>query len=223
MSAILSKIWHTCFLEPVNTLTHLIAAIGALGATAAFLLFTTDNRAKLITLLVFGLSMAFLFFASAMLHGLRLPSKYRVWLNRLDHAAIFLAIAGTYTPIVYHFLPKDWRWLILLPVWSVALIGIAFKLLSKRIHGFLNVAIYLIVSWGGAVLTVLVADAASLMPWPAFRLLLLGGIIYTVGFVVYYYERPDPWPNRFGHHEIWHLFVMGGSFCHFLFMFWYVA
>ena len=70
---------------------------------------------------------------------------------------------------------------------------------------------------------ILAGEAARWLPPGGLLLLLLGGLIYSVGFVVYYRQRPDPWPDVFGHHEIWHLFVLGGSLCHFLFMLWYVV
>lgn len=217
------RIWHTFFLEPINTLTHLLAAVGALVATAVFIILIPNNLPKLLSLLIFSLSMVILFAASTLLHGWRVPVRQQMWLNRLDHMAIFLAIAGTYTPIVYNLFPKSWHWPILLPVWSASFVGMGFKLLSKQIHGFLNAAIYLILSWGSVLPVLFIADVTDLMPWNAWLLLLLGGLIYTAGFFVYYFERPDPWPKVFGHHEIWHLFVMGGSLCHFLFMFWYVV
>ncbi|MEM7111213.1 MAG: hemolysin III family protein [Chloroflexota bacterium] len=217
------RIWHTFFLEPVNTLTHLIAALGSLVATAVFILLTPYNLPKLLSLLVFSLSMVILFTASALLHGWRVPERQRMWLNRLDHMAIFLAIAGTYTPIIYNLFPKAWHWSVLLPVWIVSFVGMGFKLLSKQIHGFLNAAIYVILAWGSILPLLFVINITELMPWSAWGLLLLGGIIYTLGFVIYYRQWPDPWPDRFGHHEIWHLFVMGGSLCHFLFMFWYIV
>ncbi|VAW40130.1 FIG01964566: Predicted membrane protein, hemolysin III homolog, partial [hydrothermal vent metagenome] len=108
-------------------------------------------------------------------------------------------------------------------VWLAALAGITTKLFGRRIHGFFNTSIYLVVSWGGVLPLILAGNAARWLPSGGIFLLLLGGFIYSAGFVVYYCRWPDPKPNLFGHHEVWHLFVLGGSLCHFLFMLNYVA
>lgn len=178
---------------------------------------------KWLSLLIYGLSLILLFTASSLLHGARVNETVRMWLNRLDHAAIFLLIAGTYTPIIYHFADASWRWPVLGLVWLVAAVGMGQKLVSRRIHGFLNVSIYLLLSWGGAVPLFLAFNLAARMSRPGHFLLLGGGLIYTLGFVIYYWQWPDPRPGLFGHHEIWHFFVIGGSLCHYLFILLFIA
>jgi hemolysin III len=131
-----------------------------------------------------------------------------MWLNRLDHMAIFLLIAGTYTPIVANLFPRHWRMPILAAVWLAALLGMSYKVLSQRIHGFFQVSIYLILGWGGAVPLGLALQLRPVLPLHGLGLLLLGGLIYSGGFLVYYLQRPDPWPRVFGHHEIWHYLFM---------------
>ena len=210
-------------LEPINTLTHLVAAVAAAIVLLPLLHRADHDLPKWVSLLVFGLSMIILYLSSALLHGLKVSPERRMWLNRVDHMAIFLLIAGTYTPIVYNLFPIAWRWLVLLPVWLVALIGMGFKLLNRRIHGFYHTTIYLILGWGSVLPFWMATNLFETIPHRDFALLLLGGLIYTVGFFVYYFQWPDPWPEWFGHHEIWHLFVMGGSVCHYLFMFWVVV
>lgn len=209
--------------EPINTLTHAAGAIAALLGTGWLLLLAWGDNIKVIALLVYGLSLMAMFIASSLLHGVKARPRLQFQLNRLDHMAIFLLIAGTYTPIITTFFPVNWRGWVLLLVWGTAVTGMAYKLFSSKIHGFMNASIYLIVSWGGAMPLILAGEAARWLSPGGLRLLLLGGLIYSVGFVVYYREWPDPWPKKFGHHEIWHLFVLGGSLCHFLFMLWYVV
>jgi hemolysin III len=179
--------------------------------------------AKATALLIYGVSMTAMYSASSLLHGVTPRPRLQFQLNRLDHMAIFLVIAGTYTPIITTFFPDRWRWWVLLGIWVTAVLGMAYKLLSPQIHGFMNASIYLIVSWGGVLPLILAGNASRWLPPGGLQLLLLGGLIYSVGFVVYYRQWPDPWPELFGHHEIWHLFVLGGSLCHFLFMLWYVV
>lgn len=211
------------FLEPVSAVTHLVAALAALLGLFLLVALTYREPTKMLTLAVYGLSLVLLFAASALLHGLKAPRRIREWLNRLDHMAIFLVIAGTYTPIVFNLFPRHWRWPILVVIWGAALVGMIVKLTSARIHGFFNVSIYLILGWGGALPLMLALQLRPVIPHGGLALLLLGGIIYSSGFVIYYLRWPDPWPAVIGHHEIWHLFVIGGSICHFLFMLQYVV
>jgi hemolysin III len=177
----------------------------------------------MVSLAVYGLSLVLLFTASTLLHGAKLPEAKRMGLNRLDHAAIFVLIAGTYTPIAYNLFPPGWRWPILGFVWGLAAVGVANKLFAGRIHGLLQTSIYPLMGWGGVVPAVLAHQQHPLIPPAGLLLILLGGLIFTAGYVIYYRQRPDPWPGVLGHHEIWHLLVMAGSLCHFLFMVYYVV
>ena len=210
-------------LEPMCALTHFAGALAALVGTALLLYLTWDEPAKMASLAIYGISMVILFATSTLFHGIKLSEGKRMWLNRLDHVAIFLLIAGTYTPILYNFFPVEYRWAVLAAIWLVALVGMAYKLVGRRIHGLINASVYPVMAWAGVVPVALVWRAGPVVPLGGAALLLVGGLIYMVGFVIYYWRRPDPWPNVFGHHEIWHLFVLGASFFHFLFMLLYVV
>lgn len=210
-------------LEPVNSLTHLAGAVIALAGMLLLMWLTQERPDKMLSMLVYGVSLVGLFLASALFHGIRGPASLRMWLNRLDHAAIFLLIAGTYTPILYNLFPGNWGLVVLVFIWLVALIGIAVKMSSRRIHGALNVSVYLALGWGGVLPLILALSLATVLALPGLEWLFLGGLIYSAGFVVYYRRRPDFWPGVFGHHELWHLFVLAGSLCHYLFILWYVA
>lgn len=210
------------FREPLSALLHLVGGLLALPGLALLLALSRHDPARLVSLLVYGVSLVSLYGASTLLHGLKVSSRFRDWLNRLDHMAIFLLIAGTYTPIVFNLFPYGWRWPVLAAVWGAALLGMVYKVRSVRIDTFLNVSIYLVLGWGAVPLALAFRLLPTVSP-AGFGLLLLGGLIYSAGFVVYYLEWPDPWPNIFGHHEIWHVFVLGGSLCHYLFMLLFVA
>lgn len=210
-------------LEPVNTLTHLAGAIFALAGMLVLMGLTRNEPGKMLSMLVYGISLVGLFLASALFHGVRGRAPLRMWLNRLDHAAIFLLIAGTYTPILHNLYPGNWGPLVLTFVWAAALIGVAVKMSSRRIHGMLNVSVYLALGWGGVVPLVLALSLATVLALPGLEWLFAGGLIYSVGFVIYYRRWPDPWPDVFGYHEIWHLFVLAGGLCHYLFILWYVV
>jgi hemolysin III len=209
-------------LEPVNTITHLFGAAVSVAGLLLLVYLTLGQTGKMLSLVVYGLTMINLYTASALLHGARLSASRRMWLNRLDHAAIFLMIAGTYTPIIYNLFPETWHWPTLIGYWLVAVGGMLYKVFSAKIHTAFNKTIYPTLSWGGVIPAVLASQDGLLVPKSGMVYLLVGGLIYMTGFIIYYRQKPDPWPNVLGHHEIWHLFVLAGSFCHFLFMLFYV-
>ncbi len=211
------------FLEPINTITHLIATIASFIGLIILLILTVHDLPKMVSMLIYGLSMIVLYSASTLLHGVRCSHRLHMWFNRFDHMAIFLLIAGTYTPIAFNIFTGWWRWGTLGVIWTAAFIGMIYKLLSIRIHGLLNTSIYLVMSWGVALPALLFTNLLSIVPLWGLLLIGLGGLIYTIGFIIYYTRRPNPWPDVFGHHEIWHLFVMGGSFCHFLFILFFIV
>ncbi len=210
-------------LEPVNTLTHLFGAAVSLVGTVLLAYLTREETGKMFSLVIYGLCMTALYTASVLLHGAKLTEKNRMLLNRLDHAVIFMMMAGTYTPIIYNLFPDSWRWPTLIGYWLVAMGGMVYKTFSSQIHGVLNRTIYPVLSWVGVVPAVFASKEKVLISPDGLDLLLLGGLIYMVGFVIYYRQRPNPWPGVLGHHEIWHLFVLAGSFCHFLFMLLYIV
>jgi hemolysin III len=177
----------------------------------------------MISLLVYGLSMIILFTASSLFHGVMLPEARRNWLRRFDHAAIFLLIAGTYTPIIYNLFPLRYRWTVLIGIWLIGLVGILVKLFSHRVYGSFKIAIYPVMAWAGVVPALLVYQIKPVAPLSGLALLLLGGLVFMAGFVVYHWHRPNPWPGVFGHHEIWHFSVIGGCFFHYIFMLHYVV
>lgn len=214
---------HRHLLEPVNTLTHLVGAIASIVGSIVLIGLTRDNGPKMVSILIYGISMVFLYTSSALLHGVKTSDENRMRLNRLDHMAIFLLIAGTYTPIAYNVFPDPWRWGVLGTVWLVVLLGSGYKLFSMRIHGFLNASIYVFLGWGSVLPLLLASNLLPLFPVGGLLLLLIGGLIYTLGFLVYWFRRPDPWPGLLGHHEIWHLFVLAGSLCHYLFILLYIV
>ena len=210
-------------LEPISSLIHIAGAAAAVLGSITLIVLTWGETTKMVVLGIFGLSMVILYTVSALFHGIKLAEEKRMWLNRMDHGAIFLLIAGTYTPIVVVLYPSGWRTAIMIVIWLIVLCGIFYKLFSKRIHGLLNASIYPIVSWAGVVPVLLVAQIRDVFTRGAIGLVALGGIIYMVGFFIYFFKKPDPWPDLFGHHEIWHLFVLGGTLCHFIFMILYIV
>jgi hemolysin III len=159
-------------------------------------------------MLVFGVSLIVLYVVSALYHIGSWRGRAATVLLALDHANIFLLIAGTYTPICVNVLSGWTRIAALGIVWALASIGTASSLVTLHVPRWLLTALYLGMGWGALLLLPSVALA---LPLAATLLLFLGGLLYTIGAVVYIFGRPDPMPHLFGFHEIFHLFVIGGS------------
>lgn len=207
------------FKEPVNAITHLVGALFAVAATVALLLVSDGSPRTVVSLAIYGVSSVLLFSASTLLHAVRAGTRLERWLRRLDHAAIFVLIAGSYTPIALIAMQPSfagWGWTLFGVVWGIALAGLVFKLLWIGAPRWLSTALYLAMGWLVVLAIVPVARSLGLtnMTW-----LGLGGAFYTVGAVIYGLKRPNPWPGVFGFHELWHLFVLAGWGCHLVMMF----
>ena len=133
-------------------------------------------------------------------------------MRRIDHIMIFIVIAGTYTPLCLVPLRGAWGWTIFGIVWAMAVIGMILKIFSMNIPRWISTGIYLVMGW---MCIVAVYPLVMTLNMTCLMWLALGGLFYTAGAVIYAVKKPDPWPKVFGFHEIWHLFVLAGSFCHF--------
>jgi hemolysin III len=208
--------------EPVNGLTHaaggLLAAVGlsVLLATAA----STGRLDQLVAFGVFGLSLVALYAASALYHLLPLSPSGVARLRRLDHMTIFVLIAGTYTPFCLLALDGGWRWGLLGLIWSLALCGVLLKALWMDAPRWLSVVLYLGMGWIAVIATPALLRA---VPPGGIIWVLAGGLVYSAGALVYGLKRPNLVPGVFGFHEVWHLFVLAGSACHFWAVLRYVA
>ena len=205
--------------EPVNGASHLIGLLLA-GAGTILLLHLAKGPNELVAFGVYGATLILLYSASTLYHSLTLPERPRRALRTLDHIAIYFLIAGTYTPVALITLKGPVGWTLLAAVWLIALAGVPFKLFFLNAPVWLSTGTYLAMGYLALIAVVPIARAVSFrgLAW-----LVAGGIAYTVGAVVYARQRPDPFPGRFGHHEIWHLLVLAGSGCHFAFMLYHVA
>ncbi|AAS97764.1 PAQR family membrane homeostasis protein TrhA [Nitratidesulfovibrio vulgaris] len=207
--------------EPVNGLTHCLGAVLALVG-AVLLLARVASPAMpwhIVTFAVFGTAMVMLYTASTLYHWLPLSEAgVRLW-RRIDHCMIFVYIAATYTPICLIPLRGPWGWSLFGSVWALALAGIFVKVFWLHAPRWLSTGLYLGMGW---MVIVGVYPLVVSLPAGALWWLLAGGLFYTVGAVVY----ASRWPNvarHFGFHELFHVFVMAGSFCHFLVMYLYVS
>lgn len=207
--------------QPVSGLTHLLTAVAALAGWAALLLgggFQSFGRTAALS--IYGLSLVLMFGASAAYHLSKAGPKGLIILRKLDHSAIFLLIAGSYTPICALRLAGFWRVGMLAVIWSLALVGIGVKIFIVEAPRWLTAGIYVVMGWLSvfAVRPLLAALPAGALLWLA-----AGGLIYTGGAVVYILKKPDFIPGVFGFHEVWHIFVILAAIAHFIAIAVYIA
>jgi len=208
--------------DPVSGLTHLAgAALAVVGLV--LLVVEAASQAKpwhLAAFSVFGATAIGLYVASTCYHLIPYDAKRTARLRKWDHIMIFFLIAGTYTPICLIPLRGPWGWSLFGVVWGLAVAGLVLKLFWMQAPRWLSTGTYVLMGW---LVVVGVYPLLRSMPPGALAWLLAGGLFYTAGGVIYAMKRPDPWPTRFGFHEIFHILVLLGTFSHFWVMYRYVA
>lgn len=202
------------FKEPVSAATHFAGFVAAVAGLAYLVVATAHDGPKVAAMAVYGTTLALVFLSSTVFHFVDLGERWNRWLQRLDHAAIYLLIAGTYAPALLHLLDGTWRVAMLGAVGGLALAGVVLKIVWIDCPTWLSTGTYLALGWSAVIpgYRILPQLDAGPLGW-----LVLGGLAYSVGAVVYATRWPDPWPDRLGHHEIWHLFVLLGAAAHFVF------
>ena len=210
--------------EPGSAITHFIGMVMAVFATVPMLIKagTTSGTRSLIAMTVFMASMILLYGASATYHSVNLAGKYLNIFRKLDHMMIFVLIAGSYTPVCLMVLGEEQGYMLLALVWGIALAGMLIKACWITCPKWFSSVIYIAMGW---VCVLVFSQLLTNLSTGAFLWLLIGGILYTVGGIIYALKLPlfNSRHKSFGSHEVFHLFVMGGSICHFICMYAYVA
>lgn len=208
------------FREPFNGISHLLAALLAAGGLIWLLMVGWHDPVKRFSLLVYGITLLLMFASSSAYHSFNVRPEVLLRLKKFDHTAIYLLIAGSYTPVCLHYFEGFWREPFLAIIWSLAITGVILKLFLIRTPRWLTAGLYLVLGW----LSVFaIGEILRTFPAGALLWLILGGISFTLGALVYILQMPDPLPGRFGFHEIWHLFVILGAFSHFMLVAVYIA
>jgi hemolysin III len=200
--------------ERFNTITHLVGSLAAL--TGLIVLIVTASRQgdilPIVSVSVYGVTLALLYITSTIYHSLQGNAK--IVFQKLDHLAIYLLIAGTYTPFALITLGKVLGWVIFGVVWGLAVLGIILELSLKRSNRLIPLIIYLTMGW---LIIVAIKPFIQALGMAGFGWVLLGGLAYTFGVIFYVYDE------KFQHfHGIWHLFVLAGSTFQYFAIFYYI-
>lgn len=210
--------------EPGSALTHFVGMMMAVFAAMPLLIkaAVSGGHITLTAMAVFMCSMILLYGASATYHSVNLSGAKLKFFRKIDHMMIFVLIAGSYTPVCLIVLGGTVGYTMLALVWGIAIVGMSIKAFWITCPKWFSSLIYIAMGW---VCVLVFGQLQSTLPTAAFLWLLAGGIIYTAGGVIYALKLPlfNAHHKYFGSHEIFHLFVMGGSICHFIFMYAYVA
>ncbi len=188
--------------------SHALAAFASLLLTIALCWLSRADFPRLISLLIFGLSMLELYTISSLYHIGRWNARPAHVLRAIDHANIFVLIAGTYTPLCFNLLSGWLRVTILVVIWTLAVLGVGLAIFTLRLPRWITATLYIGMGW---VVVLALPAFLAVIPWYEVATLVLGGVLYTLGAVVYARKRPDPFPRVFGFHEVFHLFVIAGS------------
>ena len=199
--------------EPVNTLTHLSGAILSVFALIMMLVKGIGNGSvlQISTAIVFGISLIALYTASTVYHWVPSSEKLHAILRRVDHSMIYVLIAGTYTPVCLLALKGTLGWSLFAAIWGLAALGIIIKLVWFSAPRWLSTSFYLMLGWLSVFFIVPLYKA---LPLQGFIWLLVGGLMYSIGAVIYGTKSKRIRISVFGFHEIFHVFILAGSFAH---------
>ena len=206
--------------NPFRGLLHGASVLLSVVGAAALWDRTDGDLFQRSALLVFGLSLVCLYTTSSAYHSIRWPQLWKNRMQRIDHAMIYVLIAGTYTPLAAIVLDGWLRVAALATVWGITALGVAQKLWWPHLrHGY-SVALQVAQGW---LAVLLLAPLSERLAWPALGLLVLGGLSYSLGVIAFTTRRPRLWPRVFSYHEVFHVFVVGGSAAHYAMTFVYIA
>jgi hemolysin III len=197
--------------EKISAYTHGGTVPVMVIGTVILLIISSGNPAAQIVSLIYGLSGIFLFSSSFLYHSKKVIENDTSFWRKLDHTAIFFLIAGTYTPMCFLYLEGKMMWGILIAQWGLVLSGTIFKLFFVDAPRVIGTLIYLLMGW---IVVIPISTLANTMPHTAIIFLAAGGLSYTIGAVIYAFKKPNPIPGFFGFHEIFHIFIIGGTLLH---------
>ena len=198
--------------EKVNFITHGLGALLWIPLTA-FLMFVVWGHWDLVLVsFIYGLGAIFMFGASTLYHKFKKAENEKTLLRSLDHFAIFVMIAGSYTPVAYVWFLEPTKWITLGSQWGITLLGLFLTFFVRNRPRWIDVVLYLSMGW---VSIFLIKWMMEIMSPTTLGMLLAGGIFYSVGALIYALKKPNWKPGVFGFHELFHLFILAGAVAHF--------
>jgi len=206
--------------DPVSGLTHLVGASLSVAALVVLINIAACEGTPwhVVSFAIFGASLILLYTASTLYHLLPLGGRATRALKRVDHMMIYVLIAGTYTPITLVALRGAWGWSLLGSIWGIAILGVIMKIVWLNAPRWFSILFYIVMGW---LIVIAIPPLLKTVPMGAINWLLAGGMLYTIGAVIYGSKKPNL-IKGFGFHEIFHLFVLAGSFGHFWLMYHYI-
>ncbi|WP_153393597.1 PAQR family membrane homeostasis protein TrhA [Ornithinicoccus halotolerans] len=206
--------------ERINTLSHLVGACLAVLGSAILLAHAAEQGDpwRIVGLSLYCASLVTLFVCSTVHHALDRGPRVNELLRTLDYTSVFFLIAGTVTPIVLVLYRTTFGWAVLGAVWVIAVVGIVLRSVWRQLPKPVTSTLYIVLGW----MPVALVGSGVQVPLGALALMAAGGLVYSVGFVIFVIERPNPVPGAFGFHELWHLLVILAAALHFLLMYRYV-
>jgi hemolysin III len=199
---------------------HLFSAVLAVVGLGFLLVASLGHSLKQLSMAIYGLSLVTLFSASAIYHLSNSSEAVLGRLRKFDHSAIYVLIAGTYTPICINFFSGFLRWGFLSLIWGIALAGVIVKLFVINAPRWVTAGVYLVMGW---MAVFVIKPMLRTMPAGALWWMLAGGLVYSIGAAIYITKKLDFFPNVFGFHEVWHIFVSLAALCHFIMIYQYIA
>lgn len=206
--------------ERFNAGSHLVGACFALVGCGLLVSQASvqGNPWKIVGMSIFGASMLALFLASTLHHAIDGSPRVNAILRTLDYDAVFFLIAGSVTPLVLVSWRTVYGWTVLGAIWVIAISGVLLRTLWQRLPKRITSILYIALGW----MVALLMGTGGQIPLGGWMLMIAGGLVYSIGFVIFVIEKPNPWPGVFGFHEIWHVLVMLGALLFYLFVYAYV-
>ncbi len=203
--------------EPLSVFTHFVATLLSIAGLSLLVILSAlrGGATHVVGFSIFGASLVLLYFFSTLYHFLSKNHPAKVLFQVLDHITIYILIAGTYTPLVLIVLPPAWGWSIFGVIWGLALCGVLAKIFLRAFQGWVSAVFYILMGWFVVIALVPLKEA---LPLEGMLWLLSGGIFYTVGTIFFALDRYIKLNKWYTFHDIFHIFVMLGSFSHFWFM-----
>ncbi len=199
--------------EPVDARISFAGLLAAVAGVVYLAIRFHDDLPVMAAMLVYGASLCVLFGASALYHGVPASAARTAVLRKVDHAAIYVLIAGSYTPVLFVGLDGAWRIATLAAIWSAAIAGLLLTMWFVHAPRWVSVTVYVAMGWFAIVPAF---KLVPILPLVVTVLIALGGLLYTLGAVVYATRKLDVLPRRFGFHEVFHLFVLAGATAQFV-------